>query len=111
MKDSHEREDEVSALLQHMSSIDLMHVEVVAKPTALRRQPLFMLANFSQFGFSTCNLVRGFQYVLLLSDQPAGVVMCAWRLLLPNANMHRVEAACRLVRLTQDIVFQVHREV
>lgn len=55
LKDSHKHEDEVSALLQHMSSINLMHVEVVAKPTALRRQPLFMLANFSRFGFSTCS--------------------------------------------------------
>lgn len=48
LKDSHEPEGEASASLQHVAGINLMHVDVVAKPTALRRQALFMLANFSR---------------------------------------------------------------
>lgn len=58
LKDSHECEGEASASPQHTAGINLMHVDVVAKPAALRRQALFMLANFS----------RG------LVSQPAGAV-------------------------------------
>lgn len=48
LKDSHEHESEASSSLQHMAGINLMHVDVRAKATALRRQAVLMLANFSQ---------------------------------------------------------------
>lgn len=50
-------------------------------------------------------------HVLLLSDESAGVVMRAWRLLLPNANTHCAEAARLVVRLAQETIYHVHREV